>query len=50
MVVDIVQWVLQMVYEGDNNDFLSFSGKMLEFFFEESLFFWVQLQEVVVDG
>lgn len=49
-VADIVQWVSQMVYEGDNNDLPSFSGKMPELLPEESLPFWAQSQEVVADG
>lgn len=47
---DIVEWVSQMVYEGDKHELPSFRGKMPELIPEEKSPFWAQAKESIEKG
>ena len=49
-VAHVVEWISQMVYEGDNHRLPSFSGKMPVLVPEEKPPFWVRSQETMADG
>jgi len=49
-ISDIVEWVSQMVYAGDNHELPSYRGKMPELIPEEKSPFWAPAKESIANG
>ncbi|KAG0592049.1 hypothetical protein KC19_1G220600 [Ceratodon purpureus] len=47
---EIVQWISQMVYDGDHHELPGFGGGMPELVPEEKVTFWTETKNIVLDG